>query len=339
MKEVLNKYIHGNCSKEELKEVLQILRDSNNSNQLKELMRQHWVASSESKIDCKHKDFDAVLHKIHHEINLKEPTVSPFFKFYKSFSKAAAILLLPLLLLLGYKMIQTQASSGTMLSMKVPYGVQSELVLPDGSKVWLNSGTEIKYPSTFKGGQRHVELSGEALFEVHQNKLKPFIVNTNGIDVKVLGTTFNVSAYNNDPEVSVALLEGSVVLGQYKDGKMKELSSIVPNQYGRFIKSANKLYLNKDVHIERFAAWKDGKMVCVDEPFDSVLRRMARRYNVNYSISNNKVLQYRITGTFMYETLDQFLKILVTSSPIQYEIKQGTKRADGSFNKREVIIK
>ncbi len=256
--------------------------------------------------------------------------------------RAASIIILPILSVLSYIVIDNMLNSEMVsyASLNVQNGIVSEVLLPDGTKVLLNSGSTLIYPTSFKGQtSRSVELQGEGYFEVSTNKYKPFVVKTSNIGVQVLGTTFNVKAYDNDPDVSIALIEGSVKLLGYKCGYTKDLTILKPGELASLNKKQNRLGVKFVGDLSRKISWKDGKIIFDNEAFDAVLRQMSRKYNVNYIIKDKKVLEYRITATFMHETLDEYLEKLAISSPLQYEIKKSKKQADGSYTRKTVIVR
>ena len=341
MKEVLKKYKEGNCTAEEFEKALRILKHEGDSSSLNNFMQRHWEELSLKQQEALEAKFEAILHQVHHQINLKERSPNFFKRMYSVAGKVAAVLILPLALGLVYLINEINVEDSEIYtSLSVPDGVHSQLNLPDGSKVWLNSGSEIRFPASFKGREvRNIELQGEAYFEVKTNKRKPLIVNTGKIAVEVLGTSFNICAYNNDPDVQVALVEGRVQLVNFVDKEKSVLAHMKPYQVAKYIKSKNEITVSTEDDLSHIVAWKENKLVYVNESFDSVFRRMSRRYSVEYEIVHERVLEYRITATFIHETLEDFLKLLSISSPIEYEIIPGKKKPDGSFGKRKVIIK
>ncbi|SFB87831.1 FecR protein [Algibacter lectus] len=197
------------------------------------------------------------------------------------------------------------------------YGSSTELVLPDGTLVWLNSGSTLRYPESFDSMQdRKVVLNGEAYFEVTKNKKKPFIVNTEKADVKVYGTSFNVSSYNDYESMSVALLEGKVSLVEGGN----ELTVLKPTDVVEFNSVENKLYKSVDLNINKYVAWKEGYMVFDDTSLGKVIERLEKWYNVKIQIEDNVLESYRFTATFHDESIENVLRLLCLSSPMEYEV-------------------
>ncbi len=342
MKEYLEGYLRGACSDEEFQKAISFLQGKHGEGAVDEALKEHWGAVAEDQREGMDEKFENVLYRIHHHVNVNEEKEPVIVQLYRKFSKIAAILLLPLVCAFSYLAVSyyTGDKEESMATLHVPYGITSEVVLPDGSKVILNSGSTLEYPISFKGkGERKISLSGEGYFEVASNKLKPFIVETSKIGIKVLGTTFNVKAYSDDPDISVALVEGSVKLIDVVEGRGDDISVLKPGELAILRKKRNMLNVYDNVDINDIISWTDGKIILKNVLIESILRQMARKYNVKFRIDNKKVLDYRITATFIHETLEQFLKIMTTSSPLKYEIIEAQKQKDGSYTQRTIILK
>lgn len=163
----------------------------------------------------------------------------------------------------------------------IPRGGQYTVILPDGTKVWLNSASSLTYPVAFKGAERSVALKGEAYFEVAKNKHLPFVVHTNGVDVKVLGTHFNVTAYQDEEEIKTTLLEGSVKL-------MHEGTSalLVPGQQGIAGTAVDKI-VTKEVNVNQVVAWKSGYFIFRDSDIRDIMKQIGRWYDVDIEYQGN----------------------------------------------------
>ena len=164
-------------------------------------------------------------------------------------------------------------------TLATPRGGQYQLVLPDGSKVWLNAASSIRYPTSFNGKQRAVEITGEAYFEVAKNEKMPFLVKMVSAsgdkgEVKVLGTHFNVNAYDDEEMVRTTLLEGSVLMK--KDAAMAILK---PGQQSRLAKSGKMDVMDK-ADVEEAVAWKNGKHAFNNADIETIMRQAARWYDI-----------------------------------------------------------
>ena len=205
----------------------------------------------------------------------------------------------------------------------VPRGQVFQIVLSDGTKVWLNAETRIKYPKYFikNSKTRTVFLSGEAFFDVSHNKNKPFIVNTNGINVEVLGTKFNVSSYSSQKNILTTLVEGSVKV--IDTTTIKNALVIEPNQQVSFNKIKKHL-VSKKVNTNHYTAWMDKRIVFQDIKFEEVLERIERVYNVDIDNRNEAIKKEKFTGEFDVEDINTVFKALSTSIKFTYEIKENT---------------
>ena len=198
----------------------------------------------------------------------------------------------------------------------VPYGQMSQLTLSDGTKIWLNSGTILRYPEKFAEKCRSVSIDGEAYFEVAKMARKPFIVNTTDLKVKVLGTSFNVSAYKEDAMTAVTLVEGKVAI---QDCAGKTIATLSPGQLATKNKSSNILEL-QDVETSFYDAWKDGKIYFDDESLDQIALKLERWFNVEITFADQRLKSHRFTGTILKnKPVDQIMQALELLSPIRFK--------------------
>lgn len=217
--------------------------------------------------------------------------------------------------------------------------MRSKFQLPDGTIVHLNSGSRLIFPIEFCGNSRKVELIGEAFFEVKPDPSKPFIVKTKDINIKVLGTSFNLKAYPESNKISTTLVQGKVVLETDSAGVMKQLVELKPSDRAVYMDDNKSIQLSKEEDLDRFISWKDGKLVFFNDPIDEVADKLGIWYNVTIKIGNVSLRKYRFTATFTDEPIEQVLDLLSKSSPIKYQIKKASKLSDKSYSKREIIFK
>jgi ferric-dicitrate binding protein FerR (iron transport regulator) len=159
----------------------------------------------------------------------------------------------------------------------VPYGKRSKVILADGSKVWVNSGSKLIFPPVFKGKSREVTLEGEALFEVSKDPAKPFFVKTDDYNVKVYGTKFDVQAYQWEHEENVVLVEGSISMNM--NGNNKEVF-LKPNQKVSIYKGESDLKVQNVADVAFYTAWAEGYLIFNNEEVRDVLKRVSRYYNI-----------------------------------------------------------
>ena len=218
------------------------------------------------------------------------------------------------------------------------YGTRSEFQLSDGTKVVLNSGSKLIFPFEFKGKSRKVELIGEAYFEVSPNPAKPFIVKTSDINVKALGTAFNLQAYPGSKEISTTLVHGKVVLEKESSGVTEQLAELKPSDRAVYNISEKVVNVKAEEDLDKFIDWKDGKLVFFNDPIDNVAEKLGNWYNVTVKINKKELKRFRFTATFTDEPIEQVLELLSKSSPIKYQLKKAAKLSNDSYSKREVIF-
>ncbi len=188
-------------------------------------------------------------------------------------------------------------------TMSTPAGGQYQLTLPDGSKVWLNAASSITYPTVFSGKERRVEIKGEAYFEVAKNTSQPFIVKISSTEVKVLGTHFNVNAYADELEMNTTLLEGSISIS---NGTKSNL--LKPGNQARLNK-AGEMNIVSDADTEEAVAWKNGNFQFKTADLSTVLRQVARWYDIEVEFKGALTNDNRFTGKIpMNVSLSRFLK-------------------------------
>ena len=207
-------------------------------------------------------------------------------------------------------------------TLTVPYGKRFDLRLSDGTSVYLNAGTKIKYPVTFlEGKQRQVFLTGEAYFDVATDVERPFIVNAEELNVEVLGTEFNVSAYAEDESTSVVLVEGSV--GLYGDGASLENDTAIvlkPGDQGTFERS-NRSLSAKKVNTSIYTSWMNGELVFRNMSFDNILLKMERHYNIQITNQNKELGQERFNASFLDQPIADILRYFNETHEIEYHIE------------------
>ncbi|WP_170150685.1 FecR family protein [Marinifilum flexuosum] len=200
----------------------------------------------------------------------------------------------------------------------IPKGGEYKLTLMDGTRIWLNSNSKLRFPSEFGSGIRKVELKGEAFFEVAKDSVHPFVVNANKAQVKVLGTSFNVNAYLDLNEIVTTLVEGKVEVSDTLFGNKVKL---LPNEQYRFNKSNGKT-LKQVVDTEIYTAWKDGRFVFENESLEDIMIRLSRWYNVEVSFLNESVKELRFSGDLTrYDNIDQILELIEVTQKVKFTIK------------------
>ncbi len=255
-----------------------------------------------------------------------------------------------------------------------PLGSKSKLVLPDGTIVWLNAGSKLRYSQTYNTNHRDVFLEGEAFFKVKTNPEKPFIVKTSEMSIKAFGTAFNVKAYPDEATITTTLVEGIVKIEGTDKNSKKFIVSLKPKQNLIYVKkifsentvsnktettgkaettgqnttttsedkSINKskqedfpVSVDSDIKTTLYTSWKDDKWTVEHEKMDQLAIMLERRYNVSFVFKSDVLKKYRISGIIRKETLEQVLDLLKLTVPMTYKIKEGIVTVD--FDKERSI--
>lgn len=195
-----------------------------------------------------------------------------------------------------------------------PKGMSREIVLPDSTLVVLNVDSRLKYPRTFKDSIREVFLTGEAYFEVTRNTERPFVVRAGDMNIRVLGTSFNVRSYSDDSDTRATLVEGSVEIGSAYAAPVK----LEPLQAAMLNHEEKQLEI-KEVSREEAVSWKEGKLIFRETPLEEVLEDLERKYDVRFDVRSEALYNYLYTGTFDNLTIEEVLRVLKISSPIAYK--------------------
>jgi ferric-dicitrate binding protein FerR (iron transport regulator) len=208
----------------------------------------------------------------------------------------------------------------------IPFGEKSVLYLADGTKVWLNAGTRFAFPSRFTGENREVFLQGEAYFEVAKNKKQPFIVSAGQINIKVLGTHFNISAYANDASIETILLEGSVaVRKQTSFGLSWNEVVLKPYQKASFDMQNNEVTVSYEPGADQYITWTEGWLQFSQESLQVVFAKLERYYNVDIKIPANFNYSQLISGKLdLKKSLEEVMNALDDVAKIEYRMNGDT---------------
>jgi ferric-dicitrate binding protein FerR (iron transport regulator) len=201
-----------------------------------------------------------------------------------------------------------------------PRGGQYQVVLADGSKVWLNAASSLRFPTSFTGKERDVALTGEGYFEVAHNATKPFKVSVMGTEIEVLGTHFNVNAYDDETTIKTTLLEGSVKVG--KGSASKTIRPGEQAQIENHDNSLNPKIMIQAVDIDAAVAWKNGRFIFHGNDIQSVMRQLARWYDVDVSYQGN-VTDEEFVGVInrsRYENISEILDMLEKTRTVSFAI-------------------
>lgn len=253
---------------------------------------------------------------------------------------SAAILLLPALItsyILFNMLNEWDKKTVEQIEVTSAYGLVSKVTLPDGSEVWLNSGSCLSYPERFSGKERNVSLSGEAYFKVSSNKENRFNVTIPGnLVVSAYGTEFNINAYEEDKKIETTLAKGHIDVSQIAQPSFRKL---YPGQQVIFNKE-NKNMEVTHANLLVTTSWKDGKMIFRRANMNEIIRRLSRHFNVDIKLEGKELYNYEYSATFTTETLTNILQLLEKTAPIKCRIIEPEQSDDDySYTRRTVIIR
>lgn len=325
-KEILNRYLNGSATKAERESVLKWAASSEANREELETLKAQWVFDHLPSSAAP----EGAIVKMRKRLGRSGSNT-------RFIIRIAAALFIPLAIFAFYQRLQlnelkdklssvnrsiTNQADKDSLIYTVHTGVKGLVDLPDGSKVWLNSGSSIKCPVMFADNQRDVELDGEGYFMVKGDPEWPMFIGTKRkITIKVTGTEFNLTSYANDTELRLTLVRGNVAILNEKDHSeilVKPMEEIViPDRM-----APPKLRQQADVHLN--TAWKEGFLLFDNTPMDEVIKRMERWYGVKFIVRDTSILNNHFTGEFKSESLSQVLDFLKKSSFIGYKIEETT---------------
>ncbi|MNK06822.1 fec operon regulator FecR [compost metagenome] len=259
---------------------------------------------SENEIEAAYKEF----------LNKKEVKVVPLYKRILPRVAVAAALLLTFFI--GQYVAGLRNNTAVETVFAVDKGSKSKTILPDGTEVWLNSATNLRVSKNFGTKDRRVKLEGEAFFDVAHDKEKPFIVETSSIDVKVHGTSFNLSSYPKE-ETRVALFRGAVELISVNGQSVM----MKPDDVIAYRTETGKFHSVNET-LEKEYAWKDSKFIFRNERFEQIVSKLERVFNVDISVMNKAVLSKKFTGDFVQnESLAEILGIMSKVGEFSFKTK------------------
>lgn len=236
--------------------------------------------------------------------------IPPFLSWGLKIAASVLLLLGSFYLYDNYRMARL---SQTFQCVSVPPGNRTNIQLPDGTNVWLNANTSLRYPMAFSNTNREIQLDGEAYFEVAKDK-KPFIVKTNKYDVEVLGTVFNIEAYGSKPQFRTSLYEGKVKLYNSRQPKAVFLS---PGQTAELVGKVLQVVPTKEMNSYR---WKDGLIYIEDKSFDAIMALFEKFYDVRIVINNQAVKDLGYRGKLrISDGVDHALRVLQNDFPFKYK--------------------
>ena len=316
IKDIIQKAASENADHQQRQQFLSLFHQPELESELKDHLMNELDQPAEIEADQRY--LDNLFKVIWHKRPLAISQVSNRKRWLIRLTQWAAILLFGLFA--GYLINTGEPISKPVFCTSIaPKGSISEVILPDGSHVFLNSGTTLKYSVGDSIGNREIFLNGEAWFQVAKMKSRPFLVHTNSYDVLVTGTTFNVKAYSEEKEVVTTLVEGSVEVDRPGEKTSESKTILKQGQQLVYNKASDKLSVG-EVNTRMYTSWKDNKLVFVNMKLKDLETLLERRYGVDIVIVDQDIMNYHYDGTFKNETILEVLEILKHTLPVEYKI-------------------
>lgn len=236
----------------------------------------------------------------------------PVRRFAITWQVAASVSLLLCLSVLGYQYrhaILNRLFPDRMLVKEAEWGEIKIVTLSDGTKIWLNAGSRLTYPAAFHGNKREVSLDGEAYFDVAHNASAPFVVHSGHVTTRVLGTRFNISAYQGERNIIVSVDQGKVGVSADEDDPVRDVLLVMPRQQAVYNKLTRALVRDESAALQDPASWKEGKLIYRNAPLPEIIDDIQRMYNVEIRTGNG-VRNCVISADFNHDPLSKVLQIL-----------------------------
>jgi transmembrane sensor len=332
--ELITRKLAGEATAAELYELQGLLREYPEGIYYEEALKQLWQNNSTADYDT---DQAYSAHKLKYADEFQPAKQVHFFSKYKSrLLPVAAITLIAMACSLWFFMRETTQQN--LMEIVSGSGIRKTVILPDGSKVWLNASSKIKFDASMNDKPtRSVYLSGEAFFDVTENKRKPFIIKTDKVAIKVLGTSFNVKAYTGEENTETTLIEGMIefnlldrpeqklILKPHEKLAVNELSKSgfqkqnVKKNRQLVIESIKPVTIGNRKYIEE-TSWTENKLVFENETLRELLPRLQRWYNVKIDVKDAQIMDYNFTGVLEKETLEEALSAMKLIRPFNFKI-------------------
>jgi ferric-dicitrate binding protein FerR (iron transport regulator) len=330
------KYFAGSADEEQRKAVEEWTGRSDENRKEFERYRSLW---QRTEIAAKYSDVE-----VEHALKQTKKSIPEFGKrrTLTLLRQAAAVLIVSLLISSLYNSFSARNrsvidSKPVMQEVTAFYGMSTRIGLPDGSTVDLYPGSKLTFPLSFTSGIREVKLSGEGYFIVKHDEKVPFVVKTSALDVKVLGTKFNLKANTDEDYVETILVEGKVVLEKEIKGNTVVLRTLKPADRAVYKLKDGKINVFSEKNMQKHLAWTKGALVFDADPLEKVVKELERWYNVDIEIKDADLKKYKVTGKFAGEPIDEVLSLLQYSSGFRFKV-ENRKMKNGNLRKKKIVL-
>ena len=342
--ERIERYISGMADKNDIGFVEALFYHGQENFGLRNHLEKDWESDLQNTTPSE-VDLNCMLDHVHHMIRNKENQTRKLFvhRMTHIYRKVAAILLLPLIIAGGVtvcylgNIFNTEVEQSGSSVIHAPMGSRVSFKLPDGTVGWLNSGSDLSYSLPFKNN-RKIALDGEAWFDVTHDENNPFEISAGNSKVKVLGTSFNVSAYRGAQYVEVVLQQGKVDFStEDLTGFQKPVRSVMMAPSQKLVFSNGKINLTT-TDPSKYKSWTDGKLVFRGDDMIEVAGRIERWYNIKVILADDDLKRFSFRATFEDDSIEEVLHLLSLTSPISYKITPRVMKSDGTFEKMIVTL-
>ncbi|HUN01527.1 MAG TPA: FecR family protein [Niabella sp.] len=330
---LISRKLSGEATEEEIRELEDWLKNHPQDQYFSAVLNEYWQGHTQISIDTNEKN-------IHFEqiLKLAETEATDTNKYLKKFKIIRLKYLWPaasiVFIIVGFLLWSSMFSLRKTNEVAVAKGAKTQIILPDGSKVWLNSASKLRYSKNFNTKSREVTLEGEGFFDVIRDSARPFIVHTRAIDIHVLGTSFNVKDYGSDKAIETTLIKGLIEIVNKSDTHPSKII-LHPKEkliFNKVIESQKKENFSKsDYHIVSLpktkpdtaineTSWIHNRLVFEGDTFRELAKKMERWYNVEIIFYNEKTANFRLRGVFEDESLDQAMKGLQMIAPFSFKV-------------------
>lgn len=330
---LITAFLSGNATDGERRELEEWVKQSPDNNRYFQEIRNVWQAMNPAFNPSEINVFEAEKNILANIAATERNVVRVVLLYWQ---RIAAIIVIPLLLLCTYFYLNKNSSQYNAIEyqeVKSPHGTFSEVCLTDGTHVWLNGGSSLRYPLVFRKGKREVFLKGEGYFEVEADKENPFVVETGRITLRATGTAFNIEAYNNDSITAVTMVKGKVDVAFGNSSPV----AMIPGERASF-NNLTKQCLIAKTDPYKWYAWKDGLMIFRDDPLSYVFKRLGQTFNVNIDLRDTTLANAPYRATFEYESLDEILRLLRMSAPLSFKQNKRVKDKNNIYEKQTVEV-
>ncbi|MBR8534120.1 DUF4974 domain-containing protein [Carboxylicivirga sediminis] len=328
-KDILKRYTSCNCTVKDERYVTRLFNDDKAEVELKSVLEEDWESSSN---EHSNHSLTHVLKAIHEQIRPVEKA-GKMVRLYKVYARVAAILLLPLAILFVVRNLNSDyvKSTQTLTTIQAMHGTKVAFTLPDGTKGWLKGGSELSYQTLFK--QRHVSLSGEAYFDVAHDKEHPFEVIGSASKIVVLGTRFTADMWPDNSTTEVVLESGKVKFVPNNS----QPTTLNPGERLLYQKVSRRVMV-ETIEPEIIQDWVDGVLVFRGDNLKKVAEKLSEWYHVDVVLQGECPEDYLFRATFKDESIEEVLKLMKLTAPINYQITEPKQKKLNGRNKMKVTL-